>query len=612
MLELTITLSIFLSAFLLGGAAFRLFAPHEDGGSFAVSVGLGLGILSLLIFGSGLLGLYGAKFFALLLAALSVLSIRPFIGALKRALARLPGVLKDKTAVLLAAAILAAGTLNIVSTYLPATDSDSLTYHLTAQKYYLEAGRIHDISKYIKYSTFPQLTETLYAPALALGGETAAQQVHLLFGLLTAFLVYAFLRPKVTSNYALAGALLYLVSQPVFELAGTAMIDLALAFHFAAAFWCFFRWMESRGHVWLGFAFTFLAFSFGAKYTGALALLLVPVFLSGNPALKEKGFGPALILSLAISFALVLPWLLRNWAFVSNPFSPFLAGIFKDTSMDAAAAANLEHHLGSIRGEFSAADRAGFFLKTFYDNPEAAIAALFLFFRNRPSYLKYTFICAVAYLALSDLFLPHIYRFNLPAFPLLFAGAAGSLALFGSKKAKTALVAALAAVVLARFFALGQKVFRPESLPYLTGKETKEEYLSRNLDYYSILPEINSELSKDDIVLSLNENRGYYFRPKLAVAGQTPLTSFVFEEEGAEGFARAALENGIRYVFVNNSEYFRPRTARPDIPVRLIDAGLAEMIMSNGVCELYELRAGGDLLAKTDKRRYYNEMRYAR
>lgn len=322
LLDLAAALGIVAAA--LGLGHFEWLRLSEEEGdpltTLVLSLGLGFGSLGLLVLALGLMGLLSTELFFALLLVCTVLAPRRSV----RLLQQLPW---PRPPLLIGLFLLLAVGSALALALLPPTSWDALSYHLQGPGLYLQAGQIRP-GVDIPALNYPSLFEMLYLLGLAIRGDVAAKLLHFAFSLLLAGMIYTIatrlLRVKSKSGWT---TVLFLFATPLVPiLSAWAYNDLALAYFAAAALFSFIRWQERGQDHWLRLSGVFSGFMMGLKYTAVITPLFLGVLViwhyrrdlrRGVGALWRFGL-PALLV--------VLPWLLKNWAFTGNPVYPFLFG----------------------------------------------------------------------------------------------------------------------------------------------------------------------------------------------------------------------------------------------------------------------------------------------
>jgi hypothetical protein len=234
---------------------------------------------------------------------------------------------------LLVAAILAVLILSAV----PPVSRDALTHHLFVPRLYLEHGGLYEIPD-IKFSYFPMNLDLLYLIPLALGNDISPKYIHFTFGLLTAWLIYGYIRSRLGKAYALWGALLFLTVPVIVKLSTTVYVDLGLVFFSTASWLALFKWHEQGNKKrYLVIAAFFCGLALGTKYNGLICLFLlsalVPIlYLQCDPKLPHKQIR-ALVYGVCFTgMALIVfsPWMIRNYTWKQNPVYPLGKILFAD------------------------------------------------------------------------------------------------------------------------------------------------------------------------------------------------------------------------------------------------------------------------------------------
>lgn len=129
-----------------------------------------------------------------------------------------------------------------------------------------------------------------------------------------------------------------------------------------------------------------------------------------------------------------------------------------------------------------------------------------------------------------------------------------------------------------------------DAMPVCLGRESRDAYLSRRLDYYRLVAGPGSRLAPADTVLMLGETRGYYAPCRVIASAAEDFSFFLrlFRDCGGDSaaFAVALRERGVTHLLVNDYELvrFRAGYAYHFDPDEAESAGLAEFI--SGHCEL--------------------------
>ncbi|MFW6069416.1 MAG: ArnT family glycosyltransferase [bacterium] len=329
---LSIALWLGVSA-IAAGLGYRVVGQYLTGewvaARLALGAGAGLGFLSLLLLGLGLLGLFTTWAAALLLVLLLLL-VRRDVWRVWQDVKQLslprPEERLQRWFLVYGAAMLA---LTFFMALAPPTAWDSLTYHLTGPKFYIEAGRIvHPVD--IPHLGFPLLGQMHFALGMLLLGDGPAALFHFGYGLMALVMTVALARRAFDERTAWFSAAVFLSVPTLFTLMSWPYVDATLLFYATAAFYAFVRWREahtagSSERGWLLLLGVACGFAGSVKYTAVL--IPMSIALSMAWIMRRQGLlaiARRLLPVALVSILLVLPHLLENWMTTGNPLYPFL------------------------------------------------------------------------------------------------------------------------------------------------------------------------------------------------------------------------------------------------------------------------------------------------
>jgi hypothetical protein len=324
---LVATLSLAMALGRLWGSGLSAFAGRAR---LALQLGLGLASLTYLVLILGALGAYrSALAWGLALVALPF-GLPALIKGLREAVPRAP---RDPGTVALAAFVLALLGLSALRGMAPPTAWDSLVYHLTGPKLYLQAGALQHGSD-LPYLGFPQAGSMLFTWGMLLSGDRLAQWIHLLFAVLTLSLLPQALGRLAPGRSWLAAALLIGVPS-AFDLAGVAYVEWIVMYAGLASFVLLTHHpiadrspdsgpsgsrmqsdaLDRRKIVASGLA---AAMALSSKYTAVWLVIGLAVVVYQ----RRRARSAALFLGSVGAF--LLPFLLKNLLLTGNPVYPFL------------------------------------------------------------------------------------------------------------------------------------------------------------------------------------------------------------------------------------------------------------------------------------------------
>jgi len=217
----------------------------------------------------------------------------------------------------------------IILSCVPPVSRDALIHHLGVLKLYLEHGGVYEIPSFV-FSYYPMNLDLLYIIPLYFGNDIIPKFIHFSFALLTAWLIFGYLRKRINALYALLGAFFFLSLPVIVKLSITVYVDLGLIFFSTASLLLLLTWLES------GFRLKFLIFSaifsglaMGTKYNGLIIFFLLTLFVpfihsryaQGEKSRFSESTGQALIF-LFIALVVFSPWMIRNYMWTNNPIFP--------------------------------------------------------------------------------------------------------------------------------------------------------------------------------------------------------------------------------------------------------------------------------------------------
>jgi hypothetical protein len=320
--------------------------------------------------------------------------------------------MKDKMITKRRLEILIAGVLLVlvfgvlVLSAVPPVSRDALTHHLAVPKLWLKSGNMSEIPT-VEFSYYPMNLDII------------PKYIHFTFALLTAWLIFVFLKDRTAkTHYGLLGALLFLSLPVILKLSITVYVDLGLVFFSTAALLYVLKWASNGNQTrHLLIAGLFCGLGLGTKYNGLISLFLltcfIPVlYLRTNLQPDEAGDGraytsrrqknaavmtslralQAAALFVLISLLVFSPWMIRNFRWTGNPIYPLYQKTFNafhpaDTEPELVAGLAAEQNMETADGGLGHfALRKKVFKETFL---ELITTPVRIFFQGRDNNPKY-------------------------------------------------------------------------------------------------------------------------------------------------------------------------------------------------------------------------------
>ena len=257
----------------------------------------------------------------------------------------------------------------IILASVPPVSRDALTHHLIVPKLYLQHGSIYEIPS-IVFSYYPMNLDLLYMIPLYFGNDIAPKFIHFIFALLTAWLIFCYLRKRLDMGWALVGGIFFLSLPIIVKLSITVYVDLGLIFFVTASILSLLKWIESRYQIkFLILSAACCGLALGTKYNGLIVLFILTVFIPfvfisnskknlnlEKPEDKESslqiqfkafGFGAIFFIVALLVFS---PWMIRNYVWKANPIYPLYNNVFNRPKLVSPAAQTDNQTLGPAAG----------------------------------------------------------------------------------------------------------------------------------------------------------------------------------------------------------------------------------------------------------------------
>ncbi len=598
---LLISILVFLSCYSFGN--FLLSKRFQGSFAFAVPTAIGLVALGFSIFVCGFLH---ALIFPFVIAVLAILLASGIRGILSWI--RSVADFRSESLCHLEAGFLALIVFTLlvclVNSLAPITANDALVYHLTVPKIYVEKGQIQRLPFNV-YANMPHFGELIYTACLALGGQSGASLFYFLLLLITCIAIYDL--SKQTSRFAAIVATGGFLVQPLLiDSRVICNVDILLALVSIAAISILLK-QESKGLADTILFGVLCGFAIGIKYTAlgiVLGLLIGYAMKSGIRRMMLSGL---------IALAVFSPWLAKNFLFVRNPLYPMFEGIFDGLNWDKTQLKQLiawQRSMGMGRSLIDyillpinvfTAGRPGLNYSRFDGTitPVLLVLVVFSLFKPQKRILIPSLISFIFWALTSQQM-----RFLVPTLAMLAIPAANGIEYLREKCSRLgfAILSLILLLIEASSLVLPDQYGKPvvsnaicDRLPVVLGLETKNQFLERMVQPFSMFSYINRNIPKDERILMVWENRAFYLdRDYLADSffEASTLMRWVEESASPESLAKRIREGGFRYVLVNNmlgqvfARFYPPASVK--ILVDFINDHLKPIHSVNNIT-LYEL-----------------------
>jgi hypothetical protein len=451
----------------------------------------------------------------------------------------------------------------------PPWDYDSQLYHLEVPRKFLLQNQITPQPEdWLSY--FPLTVEMLYTMGLGLGSDVLAKLIHLTFGVVLAFSTYAFGKRFFGKRVAWL-ALGVLLGVPIIPIwASWAYVDLGYSAFLCMSAYAVLTWSETERTPWLVVAGILMGFGLGTKYMalGAAASLgfLVLWFC------RHKGWRKVLdkgIIFGGISFIIGVPWYLKNFLWSGNPIYPLLGGppswspIHMDIWMSFVRGFGTGKSLQDyvllplnlyIHHERFATGMGSIDLPSFL----FPIAILYPLSKRNKSLNALVFLILAQFIFWA--FGSQVNRYLLPIYPLLGLLTGSVIANFETKLRLGNLRLGIVlshSLVLSLVFAtfIYNTIYfidiRPLEVTF--GSISKSEFLRRNVDNYSTIEYIETNLDPEARVFMLWDGKGYYCKERcIPDTDHSQWTDLVFTaRQNISAIAEALRARGATHLLIN-------------------------------------------------------------
>jgi hypothetical protein len=451
----------------------------------------------------------------------------------------------------------------------------------------------------MSFSYYPMNLDLLYVIPLYFGQDIVPKFIHFVFALLTAWIIFSYLKLRTNITFGVLGVLFFLSIPIIVKLSTTVYVDLGVIFFSTATILFLFKWMAD------GFRFGPLVLSavlcglaMGTKYNGLitfiLAALLVPFVYSRYSRKGQNGFpkvlGHTALFSL-MALIVFSPWMIRNLHWKGNPIYPLCQGWFAPTkSASNRINAKKRQRLQMGHGFFTYRkviykekwwEMALLPIRIFFQgkdgnpqyfdgklNPFLLILPIFAFYRIRegPQHPRREKLILLVFALLFFLFAFFTrdlrIRYVSPMIPALVLlsifGLKNIDEVFAKSRLKTVRIVGVSVVCFVVIFMMtinanyiGHQFRELQPFQYITGKISRDEYISKHRREYPAFQYINSHLPEDALILFVFlGKRGYYCERRYIVSGESMIRRLVQKADTPEEILTAFKRQGLTHLFV--------------------------------------------------------------
>lgn len=430
----------------------------------------------------------------------------------------------------------------------PPIARDALIHHLAIPKLWLKNGGFYEIT-WAKFSYYPMNMDLLYIIPIYFNKDYLANFIHMSFGIGTAWLIYHYLKNKISFIAGLTGILIFLSTPMIFRLSTQAYVDLGLVFFTTASILAFIRYRDSRFNdfKWLFLSSLSMGLALGTKYNALIVFFFLSAAMVFTCSRDTKEQGKAIqcgLIFIFISLLFFSPWLVKNAILTGNPLYPLFQGLFTAQSSGTHSGTYSVVSGETYKGIFQV--REIMFGENFWEtllipvryffqgqddnaryfdgvlNPLLIIPVPFAFMNKSLHRDKLFFTGFSVFFILTATFLDQTrIRYILPVIPILtilsVTGCVNILKwIFGLSMNLRIMTSVLFISVFIAFMTQNiiymknhyQKI---NPMNFIAGKESRDEFITRHNSGYAAIKYINTHTPENArIRLILFAGRGYY------------------------------------------------------------------------------------------------------
>lgn len=409
----------------------------------------------------------------------------------------------NKLSKFLLSLILFQAIVNLIGAFGPELSFDALWYHLTIPKIFLENHKIFHIpGNLLYYSDLPKNIEMFYISALSFSNEIAAKIIHFGFGLLSVAALYKLSRKFLNQEFSLLTCLIFYSNLVVGWQSITSYVDLGRTFFEIFALYQFVLWFDKRKFRNLLYAAILIGFSLSTKISAlnsvvlySLLIFIINTYSKLNIKETIKNISSFVFFSILIS----LPYFMFSYVNIGNPIYPIFENNFH------------------ITPDINPISLIKLFL--FSSDPINPLYLIFLptiiiFYKRfdmKNKILVYYSLFSLIFWLLTSSFGGS--RFILPYLPVFSILVAISINNFKDKHLKNYL---FALIILVSISSIGYRFLANiKYIPVVLGTESKNEFLSKNLnfsfgDFYDTDGYFEKNIKVSDKVLLYGFHNLYY------------------------------------------------------------------------------------------------------
>ncbi len=460
---------------------------------------------------------------------------------------------------------------------------DTLYYHIAVPNLYRIAHRIYNLPSLL-FSNFVLTIQLVYGLAVTLGTEITAKLIHGSMGMGLAAAFFAFEKRWFSKGSALLSCVLFFSIPLVGMNLVTTGTDVGWSFLHVTATYALLRGLLEYETRWLVLAGLLTGLSASCKYPGLPYIPLAGILLVWHLFKDQKRTAGEVLKGLLLfgvpALAMLVPMLIRNVAFHSNPLYPFGGTQFGTPRIDPhywatfigdANTRVLKREFQSVFTAFHFVFHPWFITMTGRSNSDfigplylMALPLLFLLRAPSPAFrLLRRYVSLLWLLWMCSTTMP---RYGLPALALAVLLLAEALVRLTEKsKWRPAILGLILAASISNLLWFLIASYGTDGWRVVGGLQSEEAYLGDSHGTYPTPPYtaiawMNQHLPKNSKVLFAGEARSHYINfPVIpsSVPDPQPIVELARHSRNGADLARQLRELGVTHIFLNFAEAAR-------------------------------------------------------
>ena len=400
--------------------------------------------------------------------------------------------------------------VNLIGALSPELSFDSLWYHLTLPKIFLQNHSITYIpGGLFYYSVMPKLGEMFYILPVSLGLEIIPKLTQWGSGILTSFVIFKISRRHFDGKTSFFAVLIFYGSLVVAWESTVAYIDLIRTFFEVMALWGILVYLETRNRKWLIESAVMLGLAISTKliaFGSVLVFSAIIIYISSFKKITIKHTITNILVYWCVALFIALPWFVFALINTGNPFYPIFSNLYP-----VGLSWSSLNPVNSIRDLIILFFRAADPISPIYI---IFLPLVFIYFKKFNKELKIISIYSLLALIIWYLtprtgggrfILPY-----LPAFSILAAGVIANTKIVWLKKYLTGLV-----IVVCLITIMYRGIANSKFIPVIVGLQPKQEFLTNKLnfnfgDFYDTDGFFKQNIKSTDRILLYGFHNLYY------------------------------------------------------------------------------------------------------